>query len=46
MSEDPKMPAVEPYVRFTPEQVVRNKKEHDERRKAIRAQNARSKTLK
>ena len=39
-------PAVEPYVRFTPEQVARNKKAHDERRKAIRAQNSRSKSLK
>jgi hypothetical protein len=38
--------AVEPCVRFTPEQLVRNKKEHDERRRAIRNQNARSKSLK
>ena len=39
-------PVVEPCVRFTPEQLARNKKDHDERRKAIRAQNARSKSLK
>ncbi len=38
--------AVEPCVRFTPEQLARHKKEHDERRKAIRSQNARSKTIK
>ena len=37
---------VEPCIRFTPEQLVRNKKNHDERRKAIRNQNARSKTIK
>ena len=48
MTEDqPKTPtAVEPYVRFTPEQVARHKKEHDARRKALREQNARSKSLK
>jgi len=37
------VPAVEPCIRFTPEQLVRNKKAHDDRRKAIRAQNAQSK---
>ena len=37
---------VEPCVRFTPEQLVHNKKEHDARRQAIRTQNARSKTIK
>lgn len=36
----------DPYVRFTPGQIARNKQDHDARRKAIRAQNARSKTLK
>ena len=39
-------PAVEPCVRFTPEQAARNKSTRDERRKAIRGQNARSKSLK
>ena len=39
------VPVVEPCVRFTPEQLERNKRTHDDRRKAIRAQNARSKTV-
>ena len=39
-------PAVEPCVRFTPEQALRNKATRDARRKAIREQNARSKSLK
>ena len=37
---------MQPFARFNPEQAVRHKKEHDERRKAIRAQNARAKSLK
>ena len=37
---------VEPCVRFTPEEILRNKKGRDDRRKAIRAQNTRSKSLK
>ena len=48
MSDDqsPKTPAAEPFVRFTPEQVAQHKKDHDARRKAIRDQNMRSKSLK
>ena len=38
--------AIEPMVRYTPEETARNKKARDERRKAIRHQNARSKSLK
>jgi hypothetical protein len=41
-----KSPIVEPLVRYTPEETARNKKARDERRKAIRHQNARSKSLK
>jgi len=37
---------IQPLVRYTPEETVRNKKARDERRKAIRHQNARSKSLK
>ncbi len=37
---------VEPCVRFTPEELARNKKGRDVRRKAIRDQNTRSKSLK
>ena len=37
---------VEPCARFTPDEILRNKKGRDDRRKAIRAQNARSKSLK
>jgi hypothetical protein len=36
---------VEPCLRFTPAEAARNKKNRDERRKAIRDQNARSKTM-
>lgn len=39
-------PAVEPCVRYNPEQTLRNKATRDDRRKSIRAQNARSKSLK
>jgi hypothetical protein len=42
MSEARKTPAVAPFARFTPAEVIRNKKARDERRKAIRAQNASS----
>ena len=38
--------AAEPCVRFTPEEILRNKKGRDDRRKSIRAQNTRSKSLK
>ncbi|HKQ24288.1 MAG TPA: hypothetical protein VJT81_07610 [Burkholderiales bacterium] len=37
---------IQPLVRYTPEEVARNKKARDDRRKAIRNQNARSKSLK
>jgi hypothetical protein len=37
---------IRPLVRYTPEETSRNKKARDERRKAIRQQNARSKSLK
>ena len=37
---------IQPLVRYTPEETARNKKARDERRKAIRHQNARSKSLK
>ena len=37
---------IQPLVRYTPEEVARNKKARDERRKSIRNQNARSKSLK
>jgi len=37
---------MQPLVRYTPEEATRNKKARDERRKAIRHQNARSKSLK
>jgi hypothetical protein len=37
--------AVEPCIRFTPTEVARNKKSRDDRRRLIRAQNARSKTM-
>jgi hypothetical protein len=45
---DPKPPKdpAPPYVRYTTEQLARNKKDHDARRKAIRQQNARSKMVK
>ena len=36
----------QPLVRYTPEETARNKKARDERRKSIRSQNARSKSLK
>ena len=36
----------QPLVRYTPEETARNKKARDERRKSIRHQNARSKSLK
>jgi hypothetical protein len=35
--------AVEPLMRYTPAEMVRNKKARDVRRKAIREQNVRSK---
>ena len=35
-----------PFHRFSPEEILRNKAGRDDRRKAIRAQNARSKSLK
>jgi hypothetical protein len=38
-------PLVEPCVRFTPAEAARNKKARDDRRRAIRLQNARTKTL-
>jgi hypothetical protein len=37
---------IQPLVRYTPEETARNKKARDERRKSIRHQNARSKSLK
>ncbi len=37
---------IQPLVRYTPEEAARNKKARDERRKSIRHQNARSKSLK
>ena len=37
---------IQPLVRYTPEETARNKKARDERRKSIRLQNARSKSLK
>ena len=37
---------IQPLVRYTPEETARNKKARDERRKSIRNQNARSKSLK
>jgi len=37
---------IQPLVRYTPDETARNKKARDERRKAIRNQNARSKSLK
>ena len=37
---------IQPLVRYTPEESARNKKARDERRKSIRNQNARSKSLK
>jgi hypothetical protein len=37
-----KTPAIEPMVRYTPAEVIRNKKARDVRRKSIRAQNASS----
>lgn len=37
---------IQPLIRYTPEETSRNKKARDERRKAIRHQNARSKSLK
>ena len=37
---------IQPLIRYTPEETVRNKKARDARRKAIRHQNARSKSLK
>jgi len=39
-------PEIQPIVRYTPEEAARNKKARDERRKSIRHQNARSKSLK
>jgi hypothetical protein len=41
----PEVAAVEPCVRFTPAEAARNKKARDDRRKAIREQNLRSKTM-
>jgi hypothetical protein len=38
--------AVEPCIRFTPTQCAARKKDRDARRKALRDQNARSKSLK
>ena len=38
-----KTPAVEPLMRYTHAEMVRNKKARDIRRKAIREQNVRSK---
>lgn len=38
-----KIPAVEPLMRYTPAEMLRNKKARDVRRKAIREQNVRSK---
>lgn len=35
-----------PFVRYTPEQALRQKKNRDDRRKAIRGQNANSKVMK
>ena len=37
---------IQPLLRYTPEETARNKKARDERRKSIRIQNARSKSLK
>lgn len=37
---------IQPLIRYTPEETARNKKARDERRKSIRHQNARSKSLK
>ena len=37
---------IQPLVRYTPQETARNKKARDERRKSIRNQNARSKSLK
>ncbi len=37
---------VEPFSRYTPAQVTRNKKSRDERRKALRALNIQSKMMK
>jgi hypothetical protein len=42
MSEARKAPTIAPLARYTPAEVARNKKARDERRKAIRAQNASS----
>lgn len=36
----------QPLVRYTTQETARNKKARDERRKSIRSQNARSKSLK
>jgi hypothetical protein len=44
-SKKPEVAAIEPCVRFTPAETARNKKARDDRRKAIREQNARSKTM-
>ncbi len=38
-------PVVLPFVRYTPKQVLQHKKMRDERRKAIRTQNADSKLM-
>jgi len=38
--------AAQPFERYTPVQVAQHKKDHDARRKAIRDQNTRSKSLK
>jgi hypothetical protein len=45
VNETKNPPVVEPCVRFTPVEAARNKKARDERRKAIRLQNARTKSL-
>jgi hypothetical protein len=37
---------IQPLIRYTPEESARNKRARDERRKSIRHQNARSKSLK
>jgi hypothetical protein len=37
--------AVMPCIRYTPAEAARNKKARDDRRKAIRDQNLRSKTM-
>jgi hypothetical protein len=42
MTEAKKVPATVAFARYTPEEVARNKKARDERRKAIRASNANS----